>query len=293
MPNNSKLITIFSSIGLLVTTIIWGFAFVIVKDSLDVIQPFYMMAFRFTIASIGLCLIFFKKLKGLNLRILKHGIILGLFLFSAYAFQTIGCKYTTASKNAFITTIYVVIVPFLTWLIVKKKPSFYAVIAAILAIIGIGLLSLQGDLSVNIGDILTAICGFAYAIHIVYISKYTETEDPIVLTVLQLVTVAIISWFCAFIFEGELPLEALKQNGILGSMLYLGLLSTMLAFLLQNVCQKYIPPALTALILSMESVFGVLFSCLILKEVLTLRMFFGCTLIFIAVLIAEKKPKGK
>lgn len=293
MPNNSKLITIFSSIGLLVTTIIWGFAFVVVKDSLTVIQPFYMMAFRFTIACVALSLIFIKKFNKLNLESLKHGFILGIFLFSAYAFQTIGCKYTTASKNAFITTIYVVIVPFLTWLIVKKKPSFYAIIAAVLAIIGIGLLSLQGDLSINIGDILTAICGFAYAIHIVYISKYNETDDPVLLTVLQLITVAILSWICAFIFEGKMPLEALMKKEIIISMLYLGLLSTMLAFLLQNVCQKYIPPALTALILSMESVFGVFFSCLILKEVLTIRMLFGCALIFIAVLIAEKKPKLK
>lgn len=291
MSNNFK--SFFASIGLLFITIIWGFAFVVVKNSLDYIGPIYMMAFRFSIASVVLSIIFINKFKLLTKKMFLHGIGLGLFLALAYAFQTIGCKYTTAGKNAFLTTIYVILVPFLNWIIVKRKPDIYSVIAAFLSILGIGLLSLKGDLSINIGDLLTLICGICYALHIVYIAKYSQNDDPIVLTILQLTTTAILSWIFAPIFDGAFPLSGLKQSGVIPSMLYLGLLSTMAAFLLQNICQKYTKPAMAALLMSFESVFGLVFSIIFLHETLTTKALIGCVLMFIAILVSELKPGKK
>ncbi|MBU9725314.1 DMT family transporter [Diplocloster modestus] len=288
MPEQEKKISIAASFGLLSAAIIWGFAFVIVKSSLDVIPPVYMLAFRFTIASAGLALIFHKKFRALNKKLWEHGAILGLFLFLSYLFQTIGCQYTTAGKNAFLTTIYVVLVPFLHWIFNKKKPDRYCVIAAFMSVAGIGLLSLQGDLTMNIGDVLTLICGFGYAIHIVFIDRYTEMEDPVLLTVLQLGFAAVFSWILAPILDGSFPAGALRPDMIAG-MLYLGLLSTMVAFLLQNVGQKYTKPSTAALLLSMESVFGIIFSMIFLGEELTLKMAAGCILIFTAVIMAETK----
>lgn len=277
-----------ASFGLLVATLIWGFAFVVVKDSLDYVPPVYMLAFRFTVASIGLLIVFYKRLRKINLDNVKSSIVLGILLYISYLLQTIGCLYTTAGKNAFITTIYVVIVPFLYWLICKQKPDIYCLVSAFMAIIGIGLLSLNSDFSINFGDVLTLLCGFGYAIHLIYINKYSKYQDPIILTFLQILVAAILSWLTAPIMDGGFPVDATNPNIMIG-MLYLGIGSTMIAYLLQNVGQKYIEPSTAALLLSMESVFGVVFSVLILKEIVTIKMLIGCSLIFMAVIMAETK----
>lgn len=283
-----------ATLGMLLTAIIWGFAFVVVKNSLEFITTEYMLAFRFTIAAVALSLIFIKKLKKINRAYLKSGGLLGVFLFASYAFQTYGLEFTTAGKNAFLTTIYVIIVPFLAWAINKKKPDKFCVIGAVLALIGLALLSLGGDdlanSVINIGDILTIICGFGYAIHMIYIDKFTEKQDPVLLTILQLATAAILGWIFAFLFGGGFPQAAFTKDVII-SMLYLGLMSTMLAFLLQNVCQKYAEPSVAALFLSSEAVFGVVFAIIFLNESMTIKMAFGCVLMFIAVITVETKFK--
>jgi len=284
---STKAQTAAASLGLIFTTLIWGFAFVIVKNSLDYVPPIYMLAFRFTIAALVLPFIFLKKIKKIDLKYILNGSLLGFFLFAAYAFQTIGCQYTTAGKNAFITTIYVILVPFFNWIFTKKRPDLYAVAAAVLGITGIGLLSLQGDLSVNKGDLLTLVCGFCYAVHIVFIARFTEHQDPVILTIIQLASAAVFSWIFAPLYDGAFPLAALQNPSVVFSMLYLGLMSTMAAFLFQTVCQKYVPPSTAALLLSLEAVFGVFFAWILLKEYLTIRMAFGCILIFTAVVLAE------
>ncbi len=288
MEEKGKKIKIIASLGLLVTSLIWGFAFVIVKDSLVFIPPVYMLAFRFTIACIGLLFVFSKRLRKINKDNVKSSIVLGILLYVSYLLQTIGCLYTTAGKNAFITTIYVVIVPFLYWFISKNKPDIYCLLSAFMAIIGIGLLSMNSDLSINIGDVLTLLCGFGYAIHLIYINKYSKYQDPIILTFLQILVAAILSWLTAPILNGGFPTKATNPNIIIG-MLYLGIGSTMIAFLLQNIGPKYIELSTVALLLSMESVFGVIFSVLVLGEIITTKMLIGCCLIFIAVIMAETK----
>lgn len=285
----NKTTTALASAGMLLTAAIWGFAFVVVKDSLDTIPPIYMLAFRFTIAGVALSLIFCRRLKLLNKNLFVHGAVLGSFLFTAYAFQTIGCQYTTAGKNAFLTTIYVVLVPLFLWGLTRRRPGAHVLVAALLAVTGIGLISLQSDFSVNFGDILTLVCGVGYALHMIFIARYNATEDVILLTVLQLVYAALFSWILAPIMDGAFPAEAIKNPKAIASMLYLGLISTMLAFFLQNICQKFTPPSVAALFLSFESVFGALFSCIFLHETLTPRMIAGCALLFVAIILAETK----
>jgi drug/metabolite transporter (DMT)-like permease len=279
--------------GLIFVTIIWGFAFVVVKNSLDYVPPLYMMAFRFTIASVVLALLFLSKFKHLDKSTFFHGMILGIFLFAAYAFQTVGLQFTTAGKNAFLTTTYVMMVPFLNWFFHKSKPSWNCVLAAIIALIGIGLLSLQGDFSMNRGDVLTIICGFFFAVHIIFISRYTQTQDPVLLTILQLAFSALFSWIFAPFTDGRFPLQETLRADVIVSMLYLGLFSTLLCFLLQNVCQKYLRASTTSLLLSFESVFGVIFSIIFLKEILTAKMIVGCVLIFFALVLSEIDWKQK
>ena len=216
--------------------------------------------------------------------------ILGVFLFCAYAFQTVGIQFTTAGKNAFLTTTYVMMVPFLAWIFYKTRPSWYAFVAAVIALVGIGFLSLQGETSegvINIGDVLTIICGFFFAIHIVFIGKYTQNEDPVLLTILQLGFSALFSWILAPFMDGKFPLAEIQRPDVIISMLYLGLFSTLLGFLLQNVCQKYLRASTASLLLSFEAVFGVLCSIIFLKEYLTGKMILGCCLIFFALILSE------
>lgn len=288
---NKNKIKYLASFGLLLASIIWGGAYVAVMSSLDMIPPLYVMAIRFTIALIGLSLVFFKRLKKITKGDLIAGIVLGVLMFMSYIFQTYGLKYTTASKNAFLTTSYVVMVPFLNWMISRKKPDSYGIFAAFLAIVGIGFLSLQGDMSINPGDLLTLMCGVFFALHLIYIDRFTVKSDPIILTVLQIGVSGILSWICAPLVDGALPSiqggQAMSE--LVMSLLYLGIASTMVGFLLQNIGQKYTEPSTAALLLSMESVFGVLFSVLMLGEVLSVRMAYGCILIFVAIIISETK----
>jgi drug/metabolite transporter (DMT)-like permease len=293
---NLKTKSVFSGAGLLAAAAIWGFAFVIVKDSLDYIGAIWMLAFRFSIAAVALALIYIKKLKTLNKSYWIHGAILGAFLFLAYAFQTVGCNYTTAGKNAFLTTIYVFLVPLFGWPLTKRRPAWYVFICALMSIAGIGLLALgnssadSSKMGVNIGDVLTLICGIFYAVHILFTARFDEREDPILLTVLQFLFAAIFSWIAAPIMDGALPVSQLSNPRVVVSMMYLGIFSTMIAFVLQNVCLKFMPSALASLFLSFESVFGVLFSTMLLHEQMTLPMICGCVLIFSAVVIAQMLP---
>lgn len=289
--NKSQAITFIASIGMLLTAAIWGFAFVVVKDSLDTTPPIYMLAFRFSIAGILLSIICLNKWKLLTKRIVLHGAILGFFLFAAYTFQTIGCKYTTAGKNAFLTTIYVFLVPLFLWAITKQCPSIQTFIAAFISLVGIGLLSLQSNFSINIGDVLTILCSIGFALHMIFIARFNATEDAVLLTILQILFAAIFSWILAPFIDGNFPVHCFQNSKTISSMLYLGIFSTMIAFFLQNICQKYTPTPIASLFLSFEAVFGVIFSCIFLKEIITARMIIGCSLIFFSILLSEIKIK--
>lgn len=289
---DGKGIKALSALGLIVTTIIWGSAFVVMKNSVDIISPTYLLALRFTIASMALVAVFFKRLKLVNKTEILCGSLLGMFLFVSYLLQTYGVKYTTASKNAFITTLYVIIVPFLHWFFNKKRPSVNNIGAAIIAVFGLALISLEGDLSINIGDLLTLFCGLFFAFHIVFVDRYTNHHDPVRLTVIQMVAAAILSWILAPIMEGTQDFTVINGSMLIG-LLYLGIFSTMICFLLQNVGQKHLSPNTTSIILSFEAVFGLVFSVIFLGEEITPKLMAGCILLFASVILSEYQRKKK
>lgn len=284
---------ILATLGLLLVTVIWGSSFVVMKTSIDALTPTYLLAFRFTIAAVGLTIVFWKQVKTITIREIRYGSILGLFLFVSYYFQTYGLKYTTASKNAFITTLYVIIVPFLHWFFNKVRPKKNNIIAAVIAVIGLALLSLKGDLTVNFGDVLTLLCGLLFALHMVFIDRYTAVCHPIKLTVVQMISCSAFAWMVAVSFEGTCDLSVFSDGGVLLSVLYLGLVASMLCFLLQMVGQTYLSPNTASILLSFEAVTGLIFSVIFLKEIITVRMLIGCGLMFAAALLAEYTPTKK
>ncbi|MDD4113060.1 MAG: DMT family transporter [Herbinix sp.] len=275
-----------SKIALFGASIIWGSSFLVVKSSMDSMQPHTLLAIRFTIASILLCIIFHKRLKKINKDYLISGGIIGVFLFIAYSIQTIGITDTTPGKNAFLTAVYCVIVPYLYWIVDKKKPDKHNIISAALCLTGIGLVSINSDFRIQFGDAFSLICGFFYAAHMVSISKLSKDRDPVLLTIIQFSYTAIFSWIATLIFE-DIP-KSFSPN-VIAELLYLAVFATAIALLLQNVGQKHTKPAPAAIILSLEAVFGVVFSVMFFKEEISIKLFLGFLLIFIAIITSETK----
>lgn len=283
-----KHISTFAKLALLLATIIWGTSFVIIKDTLDIVNPHYLMALRFSVAFVLLSIVFWKKMKTITLEMIYQGSIVGVFLFMAYLWQTLGIMDTTPGKNAFLTAIYCVIVPFLAWGIHGPKPDRFNILAAVMCVIGIGLISLNGDLSIRKGDFYTLIGGFFFACHMIAISVFVKQKDPIVMTIIQFGSASVCFWAISLTTEGMPTLLSLNA---LFPVIYLCLFCTAGALLLQNFGQKYTAPSSAALLLSLESVFGTLFSVMLGREVPTLMMIFGFTTIFMAIVVSETKLK--
>ncbi len=280
--------TYISQIGLLIVAMIWGSGFVGTQLALDGgLTPLQIITLRFFIGALLINLIFFKQIKeNMSKDAINHGCILGFFLFIAFVVQTIGLVYTTPSKNAFITATNVIIVPFIGFLIYKQKLDKIGILSSILTVIGIGILSLESDFSINFGDFLTLVCAFGFAFHIFFTSEYAVRYNPMVLTAIQF-SVAFILSLVTQILMGEGHMDA-GIDGYLG-VLYLGVFSTTVCFLVQTICQKSVKGNKTAIILSTEAVFGTIFSVIILKELVTLRMILGSFIIFVAIIMTETK----
>ena len=286
---NIKNKELFSNIGLVLVAIIWGFAFIAIKFTVGSIPPFYTIAFRFIIASIALVVIFFNKLKQIKKEDLICGMVLGLFAYIGYLAQNIGLEYTTASNSSFLSVTDVVMVPFLYWAISKTKPDMYQISAGIIVMIGVGFLSLKENFTMGFGDLITLLGAFGFSMHMIYIDRYTEKIDPMILVIVQILTCAVLGGITAFLMEGAYDFSRLTKLSVFG-ILFLGFISTLITLSLQNICQKYTKPVNASLILSSQTIFATLFAITILKETLTIKMVVGCLLIFIGIILCQVKP---
>lgn len=276
---------LYADLALILVAIIWGSGFVVTKNALDLVTPFYLTFYRFSIATILLGIFSYKKLLKATKEDLKAGIIIGIFLFGGFAFQTIGLQYTEAGKQAFITATYVVMVPFIYWGISKKKPNKIEVFAAFLCLIGIGILSLEKNLGLGYGEVLTLICAVMFALHVSSTGYFAGESDPYVISVLQLGTTAILSLLCGLLFEGSMVIESSAVFPIL----YLAIFSSMLAFLIQTIAQRYTSTTHTAIILSSEALFGSILAVMILNEPVTVKFVMGSLIILISIITSETK----
>jgi len=273
-------------IALTIVAIIWGSGFVASAVSLEHFTPYQILAIRFLVGVLLLILVFFKKLKMIKKSTIIKGSIIGFFLYLAFALQTVGLQYTTPSKNAFLTAVNVVIVPFIAFFIYKRKMDKFELFGSLLAITGVGVISLKLTAEVNLGDLLTLLCAVGFAFHIFYTAQFVKNEDPILLTIIQMATAAILG-LIVVIFKGETSFS-MNVEGV-SNVLYLGVFSTTIAFLLQTFAQKYTTETNAAIILSTEALWGMVFSIILLSEVITIKMIMGAILILIAIIISETK----
>ncbi len=275
---------------LLLTAFVWGSGFVVTAIGLKYLTAYQLMAGRFVLATLILILIFGYKFKKFTLSVIWKGAILGTILYIAFALQTVGLEYTTPSKNAFLTAVNVVIVPIIAYFIYKRKIDRHETIGSMVAIIGIGFLSLHGTLTINIGDALSLACAVGFAFDIFYTNLFVQKEDAISLTVVQFMTASFIG-VVVLLLQKDIPI-AMEKEAIY-SLIYLAIFSTTIAYLSQNIAFKYTTATRAAIILSTEAFFGMVLSVLFLKELLTVRMLIGAGLIMAAILIAEIKPVSK
>lgn len=285
---NSKAKVTLGKLALYGAAIIWGTSFFLVKDQMDVFPPERLLAMRVTIAAPLLALIFHKKMRASSLSDIWRSAVLGAILAVASLMQAFGITDTTPGKNAFLTAIYCVLVPFMFWVVRRRRPEVKSFIAAMMCLVGIGLISLTENLTIGWGDSLTLAGGVLYAAHIVGVATIGRDVDPVRSVVFQFAACAVIFWVVDWVTPSQ-PAQVAPVDWLV--MLYLAVFPTATGFLLQLVGQRYAPPAGASLILSLESVFGVLFSVIFYGEVVPPRVFAGFAVVFIAIVLSESDLK--
>ncbi|MCH5299315.1 MAG: DMT family transporter [Ruminococcus sp.] len=282
------------SIILLVTAIIWGTSFVAQSEGMKYVEPFTYNSIRTLIGGIVLLPViagfklFSKSEQEENKTSLKAtligGVFCGLALCIASSFQQVGIVYTTAGKSGFITALYVILVPILGLVLGNKTPKKIWFCVA-LAIVGFYLLCIKGDFRIGIGDLLTLICAFFFAIHIIVIDRFiSKGADGVAMACVQFFTSGIISFIIMLLFESP-KMEYIYEARF--TILYAGVLSCGVAYTLQIVGQRFTAPTVATLIMSLESVFAALSGWLIIGEQLSVKELFGCVLVFAAVVFAQ------
>lgn len=290
MPKDKKVIL--AEIGILFVAMFWGMGFVAGKFVLKNMGPFDLMAYRYGLAFIVMFVFAIRHLKALNKKTLKAGALIGSMMFVGNMLQTIGLQYTTPGKQTFIICMYTVLVPLLSWILFKEKASKNIIIAAIVAFVGIGLLTLKDDLTVGFGDGLTFLFAISFSLHVILVGRFMKDDmDPLAFALVQIGMCAILSIAAGILFGEGAKLTDLDFGGILG-MLQLVFLNTTFAFILQNTCQKIAPANHTAILMSTETVFGTFFAVTLAGEVFEGRMIIGCILMFAAIVVSNI-PMGK
>lgn len=283
---------------LLLATVIWGSTFVAQSVSMDHMGPFTFQAARCFLGAVVLIPVVWladrKKADGksflsrwMDKKLWKAGLLCGVPLFLACNLQQMGLTETDAGKSAFLTAMYIVIVPIIG-VFLKKKPSRTIYLSVILAVGGLYCLSCVGVTSISLGDLLLIGCALMFAVQIVCVDAFAGSVDPLRLNTIQALVSAVLS--AVVMFSTEDP----KFSVIVDCWLpigYAGILSMGVAYTLQIIGQQKLPPAPASLIMSLESVFAVICGCLLLHETLTTWEIIGCTLMFAAVVLSQIPDK--
>lgn len=291
---------------LLLTALIWGTAFAAQRFGMDYIGPFTFNGVRCMIGALVLLpvILLFQRAKktqsGQALKetqsgasekktLLVGGLACGVVFFLSSSVQQTAMLYTTAGKAGFITALYIVIVPILgIFLKQRVRPLLWVCVA--LATAGLYLLSIKDDFTIGKGDLLVILCAFGFSVHILLIDHFSPKTDGVKLSAVQFLVCAVLSLPFMLAFE-TIRIQALLDCWF--PLFYTGVMSCGVAYTLQIIAQKYTEPTVASLLLSLESVFAVLAGILILHEQISTRELAGCIIMFVAILLAQRKEKQK
>ena len=274
---------------LLLTSFIWGLSFVAQSVSTESIGAFTFNGIRMVLGAIVLIPVAFKTLKihvkdkAYMKRTIKGGLLMGLFLAAASMTQQIGIETTDAGKAAFMTSLYMIIVPFISRIFGKKIEKKIWV-CALIALAGMYMLCLSGGMSISRGDLYLFACAILFSCHILVIEKVSKDSDGVELSMFQFFFGGLMCLIGMLIFERP-DLSSIKEASL--PLAYAGFLSCGVAYTLQTVAQKYVQASKATLALSLESVWAAIGGALILSERLSLNELIGCALVFLAVLLAQ------
>lgn len=274
---------------LLVVAIVWGGGFVAGKAALGGLSPVAVLFYRFLLSALAVGVIFWRSIRGFNMRELRYGCLLGVLLFLGLVIQLAALQYTTVAKQSFIAAAYVIFTPLLSWLIFRDRPAAAELTAAFMVLGGVALISLNGDLSIQTGDFMTLGFTLIFALQLIIIARFTGGLSAVNMTFFQIVTACILA--AAAVVLLDIPIVITGSVCML-SVGYLAFINTAVAMLLQNYAQKYTKENHAALILALESVFGFIFAVIIFDDPVTPRMLWGCLLIMLGVLLAKLRPAG-
>jgi drug/metabolite transporter (DMT)-like permease len=285
---------------LLITSMIWGFAFVAQRVGMDFVGPFTYNGIRFALGSLSLIPVAWLTRHhyresadggGASSRryLILSGGVAGLVLYAGASAQQMGLVYTTAGKAGFITGLYVVIVPIL-WLLLGKKSGGSTWLGAALAAGGLYLLSVTEQFTIEFGDLLVTIGAFFWATHVVLIANISRRVNPIQLSMVQFAFCSALSLITAMVTE-TIVFSSIIAGAV--PILYGGLCSVGIAYTLQVVAQRNAHPAHAAILLSLEAVFAAFGGWLILNEVLSTRSQIGCTLMFVGMLTSQMRKRSR
>ncbi len=293
-----KSIELKADILMLIAAIIWGFAFVSQRVGMETMGPHLFNGVRFLIGSVAILPVIWyfsnktntsKKPKVSNKKLILSGIVAGLFLFGGMTFQQVGLLYTTAGKAGFITGMYVFFVPVIG-IFLGQKTKAGTWIGAIIALMGLYLLSVRSDFGLSYGDSLVLICAIFFAAHVLIIGYLAKRVDVLKLSLIQYVTTGVISMTVA-LFTEQVSAHMISITII--PLLYAGVMSTAVAYTLQVVAQQHAHSSHAAIILSLEGAFAVLGGWLLLDEKIPLVGLVGCALMLAGMLISQLTPRTK
>lgn len=278
-----------SVLGLLLAALLWGVSYPLTKV-VEGCPTFYIVSIRFLVAAAALALIFHRHFRNFHKEILKYAFLLSFCITSMYIFGTIGIKYTTSVRASFFTCLSFVIIPILNLVIYKLKLNKTIVISVLICLAGMFLLSYTADMgtfSLNAGDLLCILAATAGALHIIFLDRVTKQEnmEPILFTIFLMAFVALWSTLIAlatgaFAYAGTTPFQ-------FGSIIALGLFCSAAAFLLQSICQKYVPSNRVGVIIAMEPASGCIISVIVLGEAMHWTGWLGALLVMVSLLYME------
>lgn len=278
----------FNKFLILVAAATWGLSFIVMKDLVNQVPVFWLLAVRYTLASCVMVAVAWPRLRVAvhNQRTLRLGLLLGMLNYSAYAVQTLGLSMTTPGKNSFFTGCYCVLTPFTVWAVTQKRPTVRHVLAGVICVAGIGLIALDGDVGLNAGDVLTLVSALCYALQYACLARWGEGSDILVVTTIEFIVMAVISTCVTMIFErGFVPGSPTLAS--VGSMAFLVLICSCFNFWAINHGLTYVDTTEGGILSALEAPFGVAASVLLYGEQLTPRLLVGFALIFAAIITSE------
>jgi len=275
-----------ADLTLLVVVAIWGATFVLVKDAVTDFPVFAFLSLRFGLAAVVLLPLAWREAphRRPDRRLILQGSLMGLALFAGYGLQTLGLRLTTPARAGFITGLSVVLVPIGSAWFLRRPPSRTAIAGVSLATIGLALLSFDGDASTGLGDLLVLGCAVSFAAQVILTAAFAPGQPAMRLALVQIATVAVLSLIVSLLWERPWP--AIGGQTIF-AFAFTGVLATSFAFAAQTFAQRFTSPTHTALIFSLEPVFAVVSSRILIGERLTGQALVGSALILLGMLAAE------